>query len=463
MISEKFRRQLRQEARLWKAEGLVNDELYQQLADRYQFNSLETAASNRFVMILMVGGGILLGLGVITFVAANWQQWPRYMRVLLLLSVLIGFNTGGFYLWQHPTSESKQRLGQGLLMAGALSLGANIALLAQMFHIGGSPYGLYVVWGLGVLIMAYSLKLRSLSVLAIILLGLGYFQGINIALSARDLSAIDILLQYMPIASAILFIPLAYWCQSRVVFIMALLAIAIPLLVIMGRLISFQPISGIEVVISLILIPTWLWSYRDSQWPYVHGQPFQAIAHRLAILYLGFLCFLFSFFQVWKNLDFWTYRSNPENPNVMLINILAFVVISLWQWFQIIKPHGSQRYWGVDAYTTAISALIIITGIVTFWHISIAEIPTTATLIFNVQMFLLGAFTVRLGLLKGNRSAFWYGMVLLVLQIISRMFEYETELLLKALVLVLCGIAVIIAGLWFEKNLSRPTLPNSKS
>ncbi|WP_280949143.1 hypothetical protein [Limnospira maxima] len=43
------------------------------------------------------------------------------------------------------------------------------------------------------------------------------------------------------------------------------------------------------------------------------------------------------------------------------------------------------------------------------------------------------------------------------------MFEYETELLLKALVLVLCGIAVIIAGLWFEKNLSRPTLPNSKS
>lgn len=463
MISEKFRRQLRQEARLWKAEGLVDDELYQQLASRYQFNNLETAASNRFVMILILGGGILLGLGVITFVAANWQQWPRSMRVLLLLSVLMGFNAGGFYLWQHPTSESKQRLGQGLLMAGALSLGANIALLAQMFHIGGSPYGLYVVWGLGVLIMAYSLKLRSLSVLAIILLGLGYFQGIGIALSARNLSAIDILLQYMPIASAILFLPLAYWCQSRVVFFMTLLAIAIPLLVITQRLISYDSITRIWVAISLILIPTWLWSYRDSQWPHVHGQPFQAIAHRLAIFYLGVLCFLFSFFQFWENLDFWNYRDAPEKPNIILLNILAFAVISLWQWFQIIKPHGGQKYWGVNAYTTAISAMIIITGLVTFWHISIAPIPTIATLIFNLQMFLLGAFTVRLGLLKGNRSAFWYGMVILVLQIISRMFEYETELLLKALVLVLCGIAVIIAGLWFEKNLSRSNLPNSRS
>ncbi|MEB3293621.1 MAG: hypothetical protein VKJ24_10710, partial [Synechococcales bacterium] len=42
-------------------------------------------------------------------------------------------------------------------------------------------------------------------------------------------------------------------------------------------------------------------------------------------------------------------------------------------------------------------------------------------------------------------------LVLIVLQITSRMLEYETELMLKALIFILCGAGVILAGLWFEK------------
>ncbi len=74
---------------------------------------------------------------------------------MLTLSIVV--NTLGFYLWRQPntiqnnlqnTTSKKQKLGHGLLIFGALILGANIALMAQMFHIGGSPYGLYIVWGL---------------------------------------------------------------------------------------------------------------------------------------------------------------------------------------------------------------------------------------------------------------------------------------------------------------------------
>lgn len=461
MISEKFRRQLRQEAELWKAEGLVDDGFYQQLADRYQFHSLETSASSRFVLILMSLGGILLGLGAITFVAANWQEWPRLLRVLLLLSVLIGFNTTGFYLWQNSTSESKQRLGNGLLLCGALCLGANIALMAQMFHIGGSPYGLYIVWGLGVLIMAYSLKLRSLSVLAILLLGLGYVLGIDTALSPGELSLIDVLILYMAIASALLFLPLAYWCESRTVFVMAMLAICCPLLVIMERLILIYPMTGLGFAITLILIPAFLWSYRDSQWPQVNGQPFESIAHSLAILFLGVLFFIFSFHYAWKYPNISNFSSLPPHSSFLFINVIVFTALTLWQWLRIVKPSASKRYWGVEASTAAIAGLLTVTAVVSFWHFSISTISQVATYIFNVQMFLLGVGTIRLGLMRGNRSAFWLGMVLLIAQIISRMFEYETELLLKAFVLVLCGIGVITAGLWFERHLSRQSLPSS--
>lgn len=76
-MSNKFRHQLRQEAEQWRAEELIDAALYDQLAERYQFAELDTAARNRFVVILLGLGSILLGLGIITFVAANWQALSR--------------------------------------------------------------------------------------------------------------------------------------------------------------------------------------------------------------------------------------------------------------------------------------------------------------------------------------------------------------------------------------------------
>ncbi|MCM1981629.1 DUF2157 domain-containing protein, partial [Lyngbya confervoides] len=163
MGTEKFRRQLREEAEQWWQDGLIDAALYEQLADRYQFKSIETATSLRFIAILLGLGGILLGLGAITFVAANWQDWSRSVRVILLLSLFLGINSTGFFLWRQP---GRQRLGQGLLLTGSLVLGANLGLMSQMFHQSGFLYELLLIWSLGVLGMAYGLRLTSLGVVA---------------------------------------------------------------------------------------------------------------------------------------------------------------------------------------------------------------------------------------------------------------------------------------------------------
>ncbi len=124
MVSDEFRHQLRHEARLWCAEGLINADQYQQLKERYQLNSLETVARERFTTILIGAGNILLGLGVLTFVAANWQAGSRELKFALLLSLLIGVNVAGFYLWrQHGKADrGQQQLGQRLPMFGAAIL-----------------------------------------------------------------------------------------------------------------------------------------------------------------------------------------------------------------------------------------------------------------------------------------------------------------------------------------------------
>ena len=59
---------------------------------------------------------------------------------------------------------------------------------------------------------------------------------------------------------------------------------------------------------------------------------------------------------------------------------------------------------------------------------------------------------IRYALKTGQRSGYWSGILLLALQVISRMLEFNTDLLFKALVLFVCGVAIIVAGIWFEKN-----------
>lgn len=466
-MSDKFRHQLRQEAKLWQAEGLINESLYQQLSDRYQLDNLEKAASDRFVTILISLGGILLGLGVITFVAANWQEWSREVKIILLLSLFIAVNTAGFYLWRQPPtppneSSKKRKLGQGLLIFGALILGANIAFMAQMFHIGGSPYGLYLVWGFGVIAMAYGLRLTSLGVLGIILIGIGYWQGWTNSFYQGEFTWLEFLLEHIALVAALVFVPLAYWCRSRAVFFMALLVLIPAAQISSFALFKLDLPAGLCVGIFLTLPAALLWGYDDTSLAKIDRKIFQPLARNLAIWYLsiGFTCL--SFHGLWNGLSI--SGSNTTDADIpiswfVLIDVAFFIGFTIWQWFRLAQPGKIHpQRWGFDAVTSVIGGFLAVTGLVLFWQIDISEITELATFIINIEMFLLAAGLIRIGLVKAKRHAFWGGLVLLTVQIMSRTFEYNTGLLLKSLVFVLCGVGVILAGLWFERHLSSVSL-----
>ncbi|MCU0545871.1 MAG: DUF2157 domain-containing protein [Oscillatoriaceae cyanobacterium Prado104] len=459
MISEKFRRELRSQAQLWQAEGLIDASLYQQLSDRYQFNDLETASRNRFLTILIGLGSILLGLGAITFVAANWQVWSREARVALLLSLFVAVNAAGFYLWRIPPNKNSdinklalkgrpKLLGEGLLLLGALILGANMALMAQMFHMGGSPAGLFLTWGLGVLGMAYSLRLTSLGVLSALLVGFGY-QIVGGDWSAQiEFAWLQILVRLMPIAASLMFVPLAYWCRSRVVFTIGTILAIFALQVSMVQGLN----SAWGAAIFCALPPALLWGYDDTIWPPVQGKMFQPTARSLAVLYLIGLFYLFSFYGVWED---WSQSPAEKQDWLLLANVAIFGAFAMFEWLRVgnleFRRRRQQTAGNLPA-TSAIGIFILASASILFCHLNFAPIPQLATFLFNVLLFLLAGGLIREGLALGNRPCFWLGMILTALQIISRLFEYNTELLLKSFVFVLCGIGIIAAGLWFEKH-----------
>ena len=445
MVSEKFRYQLRQEVDQWQAEGIIDRSIYEHLANRYQFGELDTASRNRFVIILLGLGSVLLGLAVITFVAANWQAWSRELKVILLLSLFIGVSASGFFLWTAPQSW-QSRFGQTLLLLGGLILGANIALMSQMFHQSGAAYQLYLVWGLGVLAMAYSLRLTSLGMLALILTTMGYCLGVT---QVGFGSGYEV--QHMPLLASAAFIPLAYWCRSRWLFaggaILATLALEINLA---GLLVELDLSTfGVGIIAVGFVIPTaLLWAYQDSLWG-LHWAYFDPVARRLAILFLALGLYGFSFHYFWLNAPD---LAGEKSGNGLLLDPVVLGGLALYAWWRLGCRWGR---WRLNSTSMLIGGIIAITAFVFWWHLSIGAVGAIATFIFNALLALLAINLVRHALASGTRLGFWGGIFLIVLQLLSRMLEYNTGLLFKAIVLFLCGIAIMAAGVWFERYLRR--------
>jgi uncharacterized membrane protein len=464
---DNFQEKLRREAQLWRDEGLISASQYENLAQRYRFNNLEAATRDRFVVLVISLGGVLLCLGIITFVAANWQVWSREVKFILMMSLLVSTSITGFYTWtegkssknQQQKQKNKRILGEGLLILSALILGANILLTAQIFNITGSTAELFFAWGFGVLVMAYSLSLNSLGILAIILIQIGYLAGRgNFFVSTDDWNWVRLAVRHMPLLSWLLFVPLAYFCRSRWIFGLAALVFTATLQLNLNPL----PLRNLENMapwvasFAFTLPPALFWSYDDLLFPTVNYRLFQPLARDLALIFFSLVFYALSFREQWVTTTFNTFSPNSTNNLFMSLPILDLGILSglaVLQWLSLLRlrnnPPRREVVFTISVVATYL-AFIIITP---FWHLAITRIDELGSFIFNVLLAFLASGFIREGLKLNNRGTFWGGMLLLTLQIISRALEYNSDGLFQSLVFVLCGSALISAGLWFERRL----------
>ncbi|MEZ5876351.1 MAG: DUF2157 domain-containing protein [Tepidamorphaceae bacterium] len=107
-------------------------------------------------------GAVLLMLSALTFVAANWEEIPRLVRVAMLAGALfVSYAIAvRLYLTDH------EPFGQAALLVGNGIYGASIMLVAQMYHIDGNPPDAVLTWALGVALCAAAFRASAIWVLA---------------------------------------------------------------------------------------------------------------------------------------------------------------------------------------------------------------------------------------------------------------------------------------------------------
>ena len=148
-----------------------------------------------FVQTLLVIGSVLVGVGVLSFIAGNWQVMPKLLKFFILFIA-----TTGFYISGYKLTASYPRTARSLYYIGIFVYGASIFLIGQTFHLSGSMYSDFLLWGIGILPLAYYLKDKFIAASVALLFGLYAFSTFE---APVDLPYILFVL-----------IPLLYWMNE---------------------------------------------------------------------------------------------------------------------------------------------------------------------------------------------------------------------------------------------------------
>jgi uncharacterized membrane protein len=96
------------------------------------------------VLLAISFGGILLGAGVLLFVAAHWDELAPAQRFLLVLLMVAAFHAGGAF-----AAKRFSALATVLHAVGTITLGAGIFLAGQIFNLEEHWPGGILMWTAG--------------------------------------------------------------------------------------------------------------------------------------------------------------------------------------------------------------------------------------------------------------------------------------------------------------------------
>lgn len=129
-----------------------------------------------FVRIILLLGALLVGLGILSFIASNWQVMTKVSRFGLILISFVGFQMAGYKL-----TNPYPKLARSLTYISVFIYGAGIFLIGQMFNFGGHFTQAFLLWAVGILPLAFFTKDTLLHVFihGLLLVYINGYAGLN--------------------------------------------------------------------------------------------------------------------------------------------------------------------------------------------------------------------------------------------------------------------------------------------
>ncbi|MDY6400378.1 MAG: DUF2157 domain-containing protein [Synergistales bacterium] len=287
------------EINYWLENDLITEEQSEKILSLYEIKT------RNLRIILFIAGGILLGLGAVSFVAAHWHELPKILRVCIISAAWLA--SLGAYCY---CGMSENRAGRAFLLLSSVIFGAGIFLITRMYNIKLSWTTITGWWIVEVLITSF-LARDTWEIYFAQALSFAYLNAINainlFALEFSNLSRVSVLEFFSPLNAFVLIFALwAAWHfvskgEDRIIFDVNML---LTLLLTASRMsLCFGGTWALIILVILGAVLSFISRWHDSQ--------------TFGLLMLG----LFGLLLTWP--EFW-------NGEIFSADVFGFAGKSFW-------------------------------------------------------------------------------------------------------------------------------------
>jgi uncharacterized membrane protein len=389
VVSRKFVDELQDEV-----PGLVKDKVITKtqgdaILKRYK----DVEESHNLVSIIATFGAILIGLGILTLVALNWEQIPDLLRVLILFVITFGAYWAGYEL---RFKRSFPKVGSSLIFLGAILFGVSIILISQIYNLSSDNVHWMLLWFIGIIVVAYLLE--STSVLMLSLLIFSYWFGTQFAYLAGGKAGLESLFEFWP------FTMVVFLCYGIL-----------------------------------------LWAIGEL---HKEKRPSYAFPYKvLGVLFIIFNTYMLTF--KWFTNDFWFRNEFANIPaaTFVLLWVLAIVSIAL-----LIYATRDWKLW-VPLAVLAVIAILAITfpGTRTEGYYGGGPLFTPYSLLFNAAFIALLIGVAAYGMQTKQAYLVNLAVLFFAVDVFTRYFEFFFDRLSGGVFFIVTGVILILAAVALEK------------
>lgn len=163
-VSKSYFDSLKIQMKHFEDEGLISEDQKKKIMMAY-----EPTKGVNLIRLISVVGSVLIGLGILSYIAGNWQNISPAVRMGLIVLGMTGFYTVGMHL-----DDVYPKTGRALRYIALFIFGGGLFLTDQTFHLNRPVAFHFLIWALGILVVMQFEKDNLL---------LYYFQALLLATS----------------------------------------------------------------------------------------------------------------------------------------------------------------------------------------------------------------------------------------------------------------------------------------
>ena len=387
--------------------------------------------------IFSVLGAILVGSGIILIIAHNWDGIPRNIKTLLaFLPLIISTVISGYVLLNGKESPAWK---EAAAVFSGLSAAACIALISQIYNMGGNLHDYLTICLLLAILPIYVFNSSVLAAIYLLALIPWTFNAPNL----YGHPDITIMITYFAFIAATTphFLSMLFNKEFSFRYPWLGWVRSIVLVITIGMVFNHLDINIIIYSICFGFFYIVGLRFEDFSGPFLKRP-----INTSAILVLMFLMYAMSFQDFWDHIDFdMKYKYFLIIPGIFFI---AFLSVSA-------KMIKEKKLDIIQSMVISFPLAVVLFWILILCFPSWDILESLPYLYFNIFIAALGILSILRGFRRGVLLDMNVGIVVLSMLIIVRFFDSHLSFVAKGSVFIFLGTASLMANWYFCKRLKK--------